>query len=109
MRIVIERMAADKIARQVWVMDVIVESSNNRAIIRLLEWRNMVRITTRHGWKIEGEAWQHRSVSGRSRAPDGFRKTPDEVPFPPDVIAEAKEALMSRTQIEGPGDPSLQS
>jgi hypothetical protein len=99
----VERVAEDKLARQVWAFSVLADWSVKGVRVRLTEWREQQRQTYRHKWEPVGEAYRHRQHNGHHHC--GFRRPAAEVPVPEDVLKEVKLKILQGLDIIGAVDP----
>jgi hypothetical protein len=102
--IAIERLSEDALSRQVWFVSVRTDSTMKDVLVRLEEWRRQRRLTCRHKWELDGEAYRHRQHNGAHH--DCFKLPAAEVPFGEDIINEARQTVINALKVQGPIDPT---
>ncbi len=105
MRVEVERVEPDRLTRQVWTFWVGTGYGIHDAVkLRLEDWQRQERRTPRHKWVKAGDGWKSRAHNGTVHY-GGWTTPAADVPFPADVVEEAKAALMARIIPEGAYDP----
>jgi hypothetical protein len=100
----IQRVEPCGLKRQAWSFTLVVDHGADSDVqLRLDAWQRQERKTTRHKWVKVEEGWCRRNHNGHHHW--GWRQPAADVPFPADVVEEAKAALLARTVIGGPVDP----
>ena len=107
----VERVEPGELRRQIWsfsAFDII-----GRPQLRLNLWAVQERKSKRHKWadcasREVGEMYRYRNHNGVAHYA-GFRRPAAEVPYPDDVVREARSALfrtlMEKLVVIGPRDP----
>jgi len=104
MRIDVTREAADGLTRERWIFWTMSADPGAALTIRLIEWTQQERPTKRHKWCQEGEGWRSRSHNG-ANSYFNMQLPAAQVPFPEDVIAEARAKATESIKVTGPFDP----
>lgn len=90
------------LTRQSWDFHASLELGG-KFVMRLDEWRTETRATKRHKWAPSGEGYRRRLSDGHQWR--GWQLPAAQVPFPDEVVNQAKAILMESLIVAGPRDP----